>query len=338
MRVDAVDEDRDNSVPAAVLDVAVARAAVERAFDGYLAERRARIPDFTRRHFGLRGSIRLHRHAVGADLLRAPANVLLAIPALASSSMAFGLRKAGWRSASDWLGRRHFLLETDVAREIAWLIQTDLLELPARQKNRESRHDALLVRVLDDPEVDAALWPWLVKLGKRADDPNFRAHLEDMLVTYAGTRAAAAEIAANLASLGAGAMVFSKFTPGALSLGPTLAAGLAHSAAVASFPLGGSLGAVWYGVFPVAASPLLVAGMTGAVMGGMAVLAAFAGVVTDPAQRALGLHQRRLNRLVGALETVLKGEGEGRLVVVDHYVARLLDLVDVLRAAARLAR
>ena len=335
--METLEQNRDDFLPTTVIGADAARAAVERAIDGYLADRRLRIPEFTRRHFGVRGALRIHRRALGADLLRAPANVLLAVPALASSSLAFGMRKAGWRSASDWLGRRRFLMETDVAREIGWLVQTDLLELPSRMGDRESRRDALLEKILSDPEIDRALWPLLIRLGKRADDPAFRSRLEDMLVTYAGTRAAAAEIASSLASLGAGAIVFNKFTPGALSLGPALAAGLAHSMAVASFPLGGGLGAMWYGFFPAVASPALVAGMTGAVLGGMAVFAAFAGIVTDPVQKAVGLHQRRLCRLVGALETVLKGDGEGRLVVVDHYVARLLDLVDVLRAATRLA-
>jgi hypothetical protein len=60
--------------------------------------------------------------------------------------------------------------------------------------------------------------------------------------------------------------------------------------------------------------------------------------VTDPVQRRLGLHQRRLERLLDALEAGVRGSGPGRFQVRDHYVARLLDLFDVLGAAFRLAR
>ena len=64
---------------------------------------------------------------------------------------------------------------------------------------------------------------------------------------------------------------------------------------------------------------------------------AFAGVVTDPVQRHLGLHRRRLERLVDSLEAELKGRGDSRFVVRDHYVARILDLMDILRAAYKVA-
>jgi hypothetical protein len=49
--------------------------------------------------------------------------------------------------------------------------------------------------------------------------------------TYAGTRAAAAEIATSLMTVGAGAVALQKVTPGVMSLGPTLAAALAQNAA-----------------------------------------------------------------------------------------------------------
>jgi hypothetical protein len=67
------------------------------------------------------------------------------------------------------------------------------------------------------------------------------------------------------------------------------------------------------------------------------VMVAFSGVVTDPVQRRLGMHQRRLHRLIDCLELELKGRGDSRFTVRDHYVARVLDLLDVLRAARRLA-
>lgn len=46
----------------------VVRAAVV----AHAATCRARIPAFTARHFGFAGTWRLHREALGLDLLRAP--------------------------------------------------------------------------------------------------------------------------------------------------------------------------------------------------------------------------------------------------------------------------
>jgi len=54
-------------------------------------------------------------------------------------------------------------------------------------------------------------------------------------------------------------------------------------------------------------------------------------------QRQLGLHQRRLHRLIDSLDKELTGRGDSRFTVRDHYVARVLDLLDILRAARQAA-
>ncbi|MDD3444934.1 MAG: hypothetical protein PHS60_05960, partial [Zavarzinia sp.] len=129
---------------------------------------------------------------------------------------------------------------------------------------------------------------------------------------------------------------FKQVTPGLLSLGPVLAGALAQASAVASFPLGATLGGVWNSWFPATAGPALTAGVTGGLLLGASVLTAFSGVVTDPAQRALGLHQRRLYRLIDGMEHALS-TGEGLdFNPRDHYIARLVDLLDVARLAQRL--
>ena len=115
-----------------------------------------------------------------------------------------------------------------------------------------------------------------------------------------------------------------------------LASVLAYQAAMASFPLGTTLGGVWYTVFPVAASPGLIVSVTGTVMAAGAVIAAFSGIIADPLQRRLGLHRRRLLRLIDALERRFSGDGEAGFVVRDHYVARLLTLLELLSSAYRL--
>src|SRR5690606_28758066 len=148
----------------------------------------------------------------------------------------------------------------------------------------------------------------------------FRAWLTDSLETYTGTRIAAADLANALVALGIGAVGFKQWTPGALSLGPILAQALAHKAAVLSFPLGAGLGGFWYGLFPAAPSVGLTAGITTGLIVLPAVFGAVSGILTDPVQARFGLHHRRLDRLIDCLERELKGQGDSRYAVADHYV------------------
>ncbi len=122
------------------------------------------------------------------------------------------------------------------------------------------------------------------------------------------------------------------------TLGPVLAAAIAQKAAVASFPLGASLGGAWYGLFPAVIGPWAVASTTVGLVAVGAVVAAFVGLVADPVQRALGLHRRRLDRMLRSIETNLKGQGPAAYAPRDHYVARLIDVVDMIRAAHLVVR
>jgi hypothetical protein len=68
------------------------------------------------------------------------------------------------------------------------------------------------------------------------------------------------------------------------------------------------------------------------------VLSPFAGIVTDPLQRHLGLHHRCLQRLINALERQWVDGTYGAFVIRGHDAARLLDVLDLLASAWRLAR
>ncbi len=309
----------------------VVRAAVRR----YVASRRARIPGFVDRHFGLKGSLRLNRRAFGWDVARAPANLALAAPFLASRLAAVGARAGRFGRAADWLEHRSLYLTTDVAREVEWLIFTELLELPYSQKRRRTDRDALAEEVLRDPRVDAALERALEGLEQPADRRRLRLWLSDTMATYTNTRVSAADLTNALLGAGAGGLAFHKLTPGMMSLGPVAAQALAQKAAIAAFPLGAGAGALWYGAFPAAAPLAVGIGVTGGLMALGAVFAAFSGVITDPIQRALGFHRRRLERLIDSLERELADPGGGRYTVRDHYVARLLDVFEGLGALYR---
>jgi hypothetical protein len=314
-----------------------ARQIVDEAAREYFAERRRRVGDFVDRHFSLRGTLSLHRHALGWDLLKAPANLLLAVPNVAAKLAAAGAAALGAQRSAERLRSARILLETAIGREIEWLIATELLELPIAQRGRASRRDGLAEAILSHPRIAALVEATMGALSGRAADPEVRARLEEAMASYGGTRAAAAEIATGLLTLASGAALLKQATPGVMTLGPALAASIAQQSAVAAFPLGPTLGGLWYGVFPAAAAPGLVVGLTGGLAAIAASAAAFAGIVTDPIQRRLGLHRRRLVRLIDAIERIVAGDERG-VSVRDHYVARLLDFLDVLGTVHRIAR
>ncbi len=318
------------------------RGEVERAVaDGlarYFAERRARVAPFVDRHFTLRGSASLHRAALGWDLARAPANLAMSVPQVAVRLAAGVAGRVGATGAARRLGATHLQMRTDVSREIEWLVTTELLELPAVQAGRASAVDALGAAILAQPGVGEPLARMLAAIGRHGGDAGFRARLEATLGEYGGTRAAAAEVATGLLTLGTGALAAGKLTPGVATLGPSLAALVAQQAAVASFPLGPALGGAYYGLFPAAPSLALVAGMTGGLALAATAFAAFSGVLTDPVQRRLGLHARRLSRMIDALERQVSDPGAPAYAVHDHYVARVIDLFDLVGTAYRLVR
>jgi hypothetical protein len=230
-----------------------------------------------------------------------------------------------------WLAGWRILLETEVAREIEWLVATELFEIPCRRRNRVSCRDALAETILADERAAALL------AAAAAIDPDFRPRLVAAVETYLGSRTAAAEIATGFVAAGLGALVVKQATPGLVTLSSALAAMIAQQMAIAAFPLGASLGGLWYSLFPAAAGPGLLAATTVGVFLGGAMLAAFSGVVTDPLQRRLGLHRRKLERLLEILEADLRGEPGRNRIMRDHYVARLVDILDLVALAIRVS-
>jgi hypothetical protein len=331
--MDASDPPPPHAIAPDLADRIVTEAAAA-YFDGC----RARVRPFVDRNFSALGSVKLHRHALGWDLLRAPANLALSLPQVGLKLGAAAARGLGRKRTAEALGRRDLFLRTAVARELRWRMMTELLRQPYADDGREARQDGLAEAILAHPEVQALVAAAGAAAAAHRDDPAFRARLDAALVEYTGARAAAAEITTGLMAIGGGAVAFQQLTPGALALGPAIAASLAHGAAVSSFPLGAAAGGLWYGFFPVAASPALVAGATAGVMGVAALAAAFAGVIADPVQRALGLHERRLLALIDALEAAFTGGDTRGFVAYDLYVARLIDLGDLLLGAARAFR
>lgn len=162
-----------------------------------------------------------------------------------------------------------------------------------------------------------------------------KAALEKNLIEYSKSRTAAADLAGNIIALSAGVAGVGKMTPGSLTAGNALAGVIAHQIAVSNFILGPTLGAFYYTVFPAAASTGLIVASTGAVVMGLSVLTSFSGIVTDPVQSGLGIHKRRLLRLINSLEEQLRGNHKSRLKIRDQYYARVFDLLDLIKKASQ---
>jgi len=322
------------------LDVALsrqdARDILEQAIVRHFAKVRARIPAFVNRHFGWRGAWRLNRKGLGRDLYRAPLNAALILPHTGLRLAAMVFDKRGMAEQAEWLRSRDLFLKTDVAREIEWLIWTELLELPYRDGKRISRHDGLAREMLSDVRLARRLDNVHAAMRRNWNADGYKNRLAQALGAYSGNRAAAAEIANIFVSLGAGAALLHQATPGVLTLGPALANLIAQGLQTNSLPA--ALTAVWLGLVPAQASTALTVGATAAAAVTLAATSAISGVLTDPIQTTLGLHQKRLLALTNAVELLLLGDDGARLVAHDHYVGRVGDFVDLFVGVWRFAR
>ncbi len=319
------------------IDSQTARRIVDEGVRRYIAARREKVPQFVDRTFTFAASVRLHRSALGLDLLRAPVNVFMVLPAALANLSACGLAKAGAGRTAEWLRRREWFLRTDVGREIEWRIFSELLELPLRQGGRETRRDALAEEILRDVALNEHFQQVVAEHAELLRRPGARAQLEVALSAYTGTRAAAAELTNAIILMGTGAATLNSLTPGALSFGPALAVAATQHAAIAGFPLGTTLGGFWYSVFPAQPAFWTVTASTAGMLLLVSCIAAFTGVIADPVQRRLGLHQRRLHKFLTTLESNLLGE-HAYFAPRDYYVTRVIDLFEIARVVLRQLR
>jgi hypothetical protein len=309
--------------------------AVDHGIEAYITSRRARIPGFIDRHFSFRGALALHRQTFGRDVYKHPVNLVWGVPVALVHGAAALLAKAGAHRTATWLQRMPRGLATALHQELHWLLYTELLELPYAQEGRASHRDALLEHILADPQIAALCAEYLTTLHSVAERPAFRAALERHLEEYGKTRGAVSELAGSLITLAAGYATLSKATPGAFSAGTAAATAIAQHTAIANFWLGSTVGSWYYAVFPVSASAGLVAATTGALLAAVGMVTALAWIVLDPLLATTGIHRRRLDRFVIDLGEDLRGGRRGDYRVRDHYLARVFDVLDMLRGATK---
>ncbi|WP_372800605.1 DUF6635 family protein [Paracoccus seriniphilus] len=265
-----------------------------------LIARRKAVDEFVSRRFGPGGTLRLHRAALGLDLLRAPINVALSPVFLLTRLGAALSRLVRLRSLSRWLGARRIFLPSDIGRQI----DADLISFLGEMHQR-----GLLAQ--DDPQL----------IRKAVDG-------------YTETRNAVAEITTSTIVLALGSFAFHRPTPGVISLAGPIAELRARARAIEEFALGSGLGRIWQGLFPAepSAAQILATGVALAV--GASVITTFAGLLADPVQTWLGTHRRRLMRMLDRLDK----QADIPALEREHLLARAGDLLDALLVTWRSLR
>lgn len=256
------------------------------------AERKSRVDAFVQEHYGFVGSLRLHRAALGLDLLRAPLNVALAPIFLLSRLTAIAASLLGLKRVAAWLFRRRILLKSDTARAVEAHIKAELINTPAQ-----------------------------AEAGSAALTVSQQQRLED----YTAVRSAVSEIATTLIVVVAGFAIFHSPTPGIISLTPLISDHVARASAIDGFALGERLGTLWYSLFPARLAVWSVVAIGIALAMVASLVTTFAGIVVDPIQAALGIHRRRLLRLLSALDTA---DGKPPPLAREHLLARAADISD----------
>ncbi len=300
----------------------------------YFHSRRETVCGFVSKHFTWPGTLYLHSAAFGWDILRAPLNVLLSPILVLTRIVAYACRRADLVCAADWLMRRRILLRTSVARRVEILIAKDLLDLPWEARNATRGSDGISKAILAAPQIREMIR----QRGTAGEIDALGQRISAAISEYAGARTAVAEMTTTFCILAIGALVFQALTPGMISMAPDVAEVLALRAAIEAFPLGQTIGGMWYGLFGATTSPWLeTMAVAGLVMLG-SVFAAFTGILADPLQSYLGIHRRRLNRLLDTIEAEFDGRGSKPFVTREHFYARLLDLWDAVASVFRLFR
>jgi hypothetical protein len=313
-------------------------AAVETAFNravrNYIDSRRKKVQEFVQTHFSLSGAVKINRKAFGRDLIKAPVNIAWALPYTAIQVTSALLKKVGFKKIDKLIQKLPAGFKTSVQDEINSLIFTRLLELPNGKGREKNVTDALLAEILDQPEIKSLFQDQLTLIMSQSQREGFRASLEKQLKEYSLSRNAVSELAGNIITLATGAGMMGKMTPGGISFGTVLAATIAQQSAISGFLMGPTLGGLYYGIFPASASMGLAVASTSTVLATLAIFSAFSGIITDPIQARFGIHEKRLNRLLDSLENTLMDKVDSDLKLRGKYLARVFDLLDLLKTAA----
>jgi hypothetical protein len=274
-------------------------ADLQRQVSSHIDVCRQRIPEFIGENYSWCGAFNLNRIAWGTDVLVAPFNFFMGFPNFVLRLLAVALEFIGARNVAKRLLRIHLGLLTTVQKTLTAKLMADLLDLPPNPEEATDRLRRIICLAAREP-----------------------------LKIYVHTRNVAADITAGTLAALTGIVLFNQFTPGSISAGSTLAHIVAKEQAVSEFALGDLFGRWYYTVFPVSPSPTVVIVVFLVVMATIAVVGAFSGIIHDPIQTLTGIHRRRLNRLLDAIEASAKQSIGKSYRPKDMFFGRVYDLVD----------
>ncbi|MES9830274.1 MAG: DUF6635 family protein [Candidatus Thiodiazotropha sp.] len=266
---------------------------------GHIEAYRQRIPTFVNRHFSLQGAFQLNRLALGGDILVAPFNFLMGFPNFLLRLIAMLFELLGAHGLARRMLKIHLGFPTRVQQALTTHLYTDLLKL--------SRHHE---------ETDARLRQLL------------RQSTKEPLQIYVQTRNVAGDITAGTLAAILGLFLLNQFTPGSFSAGAAIAHLVAVEQAASEFFLGETLGRFYYTLFPTSPPIGIVMATVLVVMVTIALVAAFSGMLHDPIQNRTGIHQRRLNQLLDAIEkSACQSRAKGYRPK-DTFVGWIYDFID----------
>jgi putative flippase GtrA len=312
------------------------RYAVEQGIEAFIQSRHDKVEPFVEDNFSLSNAWQLNKKAFGLDMLKTPANILWTPPFFILTGAGKLLKKSTQNRWGHRLADLPSGFKTDVEKEMTWRLYTQFLELPycEEQSNsnsqRRSEGNLLFSTILAQPGVVELLDKSLIAIAQLSNDDVGRQKLADNLLVYTDSRKSAAELSSALIAMASGYVTNKSLSFGALGLGTAFATTLANASAASSFILGNTLGTAYYSIFSVTASKASIVAATGGIAMLLGVVSSYSGMITDPLQKQLGWHQKKLHRLVDSVEQQLTSNNANALQLKDGYVARVLDLADVL--------
>ena len=299
--------------------------AIARGAQQYFDECRGGVANFIDCHFCYPGAVATNWVALGWDMVRAPLNLFWA-PVYALLSVVKGLvkKKAKLAWLSRLLNRIPAGFTTQVQQRISELIMIDLLKM--------DRSTSLLEEYIVESLQDVYESHTDVPVDSRQFQQLIEPLVDQALVQYRVTRTASADITNCLSCSIMGAFAFQKFTPGGVGVAVLLASVVAKNLAARDFFLGETLGHVYYSWFPPEISLTLTVGIWAGTMALLAAFAALSGILTDPFQAAIGLHRRRLNKMLDHLQRDFLNQTRNSFQPKDQFVARILEAFDMIRS------
>ncbi len=298
--------------------------AIEVGAERYFQTCELRVGPFSKKHFCYPGAWHINKHAFGWDLMKMPSNLIWAPFYMMLQLVGLLLKKLSFSTLANRLHKTPSGFATQVQQKTNEQVYSELLGSPSHI-DKCDLHRFVLESITEAQEI--AL--------KRKDEEVLREKLrpivDQTLSQYSITRTASADITNSLLSTAAGALTFKQFTPGGLGLGLVLASVYANHSAKSNFIFGDTLGGIYYSVFPVDPSLLVTTISTLSILGLLSIIASFSGLLTDPIQYRLGLHQYRLKKLIRHMKTDFKTQSRASFRPKDQYLARIMEVLDALK-------